>query len=118
MPGSFKDGQIGELEETPGLIAAPDRAPCRAAMSRPSRPARDVPAINLRYLSEEPDRRAIIGGLRLAWRIFAVPTLKPFVREESLRPARQTDAELLDHARRKGSTCYHASCICLTGTTR
>jgi choline dehydrogenase len=44
----------------------------------------DAPAINPRYLSEESDRRAIIGGLRLARRLFAAPPLRQFVREESL----------------------------------
>jgi choline dehydrogenase len=31
----------------------------------------DMPAINPRYLSEEPDRRAIIGGLAVCWWLFA-----------------------------------------------
>ena len=77
----------------------------------------DMPAINPRYLSEETDRRAIIGGLRLARRIFAAPALKPFVREESL-PGMQvkTDDELLDYARHRGGTCYHASCTCMMGS--
>jgi choline dehydrogenase len=43
----------------------------------------DAPAINPRYLSEESDRRAIIGGLRLARRLFAAPALQQFVREET-----------------------------------
>jgi choline dehydrogenase-like flavoprotein len=47
----------------------------------------DVPAINPRYLSEEPDRRAIIGGLWLARRMFADPVLRQFVPEESLPAA-------------------------------
>jgi choline dehydrogenase-like flavoprotein len=63
------------------------------------------------------DRRAIIGGLRFARRMFAAPALKQFVREESLPGAHvQTDAELLDYARRNGSTCYHASCMCMMGS--
>jgi hypothetical protein len=41
----------------------------------------DAPAINPRYLSEESDRRVIVGGLRLARRIFAAPALQPFVRD-------------------------------------
>ena len=79
----------------------------------------DMPAINPRYLSEESDRRAIIGGLRFARRLFAAPALKQFVREESLPGMQvQSDDELLDYARRNGGTCYHASCTCLMGSTR
>ena len=77
----------------------------------------DMPAINPRYLSEEADRRAIIGGLRFARRMFAAPPLNQFVREESLPGGQvQTDDELLDYARRNGSTCYHASCTCMMGS--
>jgi choline dehydrogenase len=77
----------------------------------------DAPAINPRYLSEESDRRAIVGGLRLARRIFAAPALKPFVRAESLPGMQvQSDDELLDYARRNGSTCYQASCTCMMGS--
>src|SRR5260370_22645617 len=112
-PGSFKDGQIGELEEEPGLTGGPwqmrpsSRGYVEAKSSRPG----DMPAINPRYLSEESDRRAIIGGLRFARRMFAAPALKQFVRDETLPGINvQSDDELLDYARRNGSTCYHASC--------
>jgi choline dehydrogenase len=117
-PGSFKNGQIGELEETPGLTAGAwqmrplSRGYVEAKSSRPG----DAPAINPRYLSEESDRRAVVGGLRFARRIFAAPAPKQFVREETLPGSHvQTDDELLDYARRNGSTCYHASCTCLMG---
>jgi len=75
-----------------------------------------MPAINPRYLSDETDRRAIVGGLRFARRIFAAPALQPFVRAETLPGADvRTDDELLDYARRNGGTCYHASCTCMMG---
>jgi choline dehydrogenase len=118
-PGSFKGGVIGELEETPGLSAGAwqmrplSRGYVEARSNRPG----DMPAINPRYLSEENDRRAIIGGLRLARRIFAAPALKPFVREETLPGVQiQSDDELVDYARRMGGTCYHASCTCMMGS--
>jgi choline dehydrogenase len=118
-PGSFKGGQIGELEETPGLSAGAwqmrplSRGYVEARSKRPG----DMPAINPRYLSEETDRRAIIGGLRFARRMFAAPALKQFVREESFPGGQvQTDDDLLDYARRNGGTCYHASCTCMMGT--
>ena len=48
---------------------------------------------------------------------FAAPALKQFVREESLPGGHvQSDDELLDYARRNGSTCYHASCTCMMGS--
>jgi choline dehydrogenase len=53
----------------------------------------------------------------MARRIFAAPALQRFVREESLPGSQiQSDDELLDYARRNGSTCYHASCTCLMGS--
>jgi choline dehydrogenase-like flavoprotein len=88
--GHFKGGQIDELEETPGLSAGAweMRPLSRGYVEAKSNQPEDMPAINPRYLSEESDRRAIIGGLRMARRIFAAPALKPFVREESLPACR------------------------------
>ena len=117
-PGSLKDGQMGELERTPGLSAGAwqmrplSRGYVEAKSSRPG----DMPAINPRYLSDETDRRTIIGGLRFARKIFAAPALQQYVRDETLPGTHiQTDDELLDYARRNGGTCYHASCTCMMG---
>jgi choline dehydrogenase len=118
-PGSFKGGQMGELDVTPGLSAGAwqmrplSRGYVEARSNRPG----DMPAINPRYLSDESDRRAIIGGLRFARRLFAAPALAKFVRDETF-PGKdvQTDDELLDYARRNGGTCYHASCTCMMGS--
>ena len=117
-PGSFEGGQIGALERTPGLSASPwqMRPLSRGYVEARSKEPGDPPAINPRYLSEESDQRAMIGGLRFARRIFDAPSLKRITREESL-PGRQlqSDDELLDYARRNGGTCYHASCTCMMG---
>ena len=117
-PGSFKDGQIGQLDDTPGLSAGAwqmrptSRGYVEAKSNRPD----DMPAINPRYLSEETDQRAVVGGLRFARQLFGAPALKKFVGEESLPGLHlQTDDALLDYARRNGSTCYHASCTCMMG---
>jgi choline dehydrogenase len=65
--GRFKGGQIGELEDTPGISAGAwqmrplSRGYVEAKSNRPG----EAPAINPRYLSEEADRRAIVGGLRV-----------------------------------------------------
>ena len=117
-PGSFKNGQIGELEETPGLsggawqMRPQSRGYVKATSNRPE----DMPLINPRYLSDETDRMALLGGLRFARRMFEAPALARYVQEESL-PGKdlQTDDELLDYARRYGGTTYHASCTCMMG---
>jgi choline dehydrogenase len=64
-PGGFKGGQIGELEDTPGLGAGTwqMRPLSRGYVEAKSNWPNEAPAINPRYLSQEPDRRAIIGGL-------------------------------------------------------
>src|SRR3989440_3750763 len=110
-PGSFKNGQIGELEETPGLSAGAwqmrplSRGYVEAKTNRPG----DAPAINPRYLSEEPDRRAIIGGLRFARRLFATSPLQRFIRDETLPGLQvQSDDQLLDYARQYGGIRFDA----------
>src|SRR5260370_16134231 len=76
----------------------------------------DPPAINPRYLSEETDRRAVIGGLRMARRLFAAPVLKKYVVAENLPGDDvQSDDELLGYARQYGSTVFHATCTCKMG---
>jgi len=117
-PGSFKNGQIGQLEDTPGLSAGAwqmrplSRGYVKAKSNRPE----DMPLINPRYLSDEADRMALVGGLRFARRMFEAPALKRYVLAESL-PGKdvRTDDELLDYAARYGGTCYHASCTCMMG---
>jgi choline dehydrogenase len=65
-----------------------------------------------RYLSEESDRRAIVGGLRFS--LHRRCSVRP--RGNSPGAQVQTDDELLDYARRNDRTCYHAGCTCMMGT--
>ena len=118
-PGSFVGGQVGQLERDPGITAGMwqmrplSRGYVEAKTGRPG----DAPAINPRYLSEDTDRRAVVGGLRFVRRFFEAPALKQFVGEEAL-PGKhvQSDDELLDYGRRNGNTVYHATCTCMMGT--
>jgi choline dehydrogenase len=118
-PGSFKDGQIGELDDFPGITAEAwqMRPLSRGYVEAKSNDPREAPAINPRYLSEQTDRRAIIGGLRFVRRLFAAPALAKYCGAEILPGAAiETDDELLDYARQKGSTVYHATCTCKMGS--
>ena len=79
----------------------------------------EAPAINLRYLSDPTDRRAMTGGLRFIRRLFAAPAVARYRGAEILPGAAvESDDELLDCARQKGSTVYHATCTCKMGGDR
>jgi choline dehydrogenase-like flavoprotein len=118
-PGSFKDGQIGALDEFPAITAGAwqMRPQSRGYVEAKSANPREAPAINPRYLSEPTDRRAIVGGLRFLRRLFAAPALARYCSNEMLPGAEiETDDGLLDYARQKGSTVYHATCTCKMGS--
>jgi choline dehydrogenase len=116
--GSFAPGPIRRLDDKPGMTAGiwQMRPLSRGYVeARSNRPA-DAPAINPRYLSEETDRRAVIGGLRMARRLFAAPALKKYVVDENLPGSDvQSDDDLLNYARQYGSTVFHATCTCKMG---
>ena len=118
-PGSFKDGQIGQLEAEPGLTGGPwqmrplSRGYVEAQDQPPRRRAGDQPALPDRGERPARDRRraaATSAGFsrRRRW--------QPYVGEERLPGTQvQSDDELLDYAKRNGNTVYHASCTCMMG---
>jgi choline dehydrogenase len=77
---------------------------------------RAAPAIQPRYLSAQKDRDTMVAGLRALRRIIAAPALKPFIEaEHEPGPACVSDGDLLDFARRRGSTTYHPTSTCRMG---
>ena len=117
-PASYKPGLIRKLDDMPGITGGTwqMRPLSRGYVLVRSPDAREQPAINPRYLAEDTDRRAMIGGLKFLRRLFAAPALAKYVVAENLPGTSvQTDDELLDYARQNGSTVYHASCSCMMG---
>jgi choline dehydrogenase len=117
-PASYKPGLIRRLDDVPGITGGPFqmRPLSRGYVVAQSPDPHDQPAINPRYLSEETDRRAMIGGLKFVRRLFAAPSLAKYVvREKIPGPDVQSDDDLLDYARQNGGTVYHASCSCMMG---
>jgi choline dehydrogenase len=116
--GSFAPGPIRRLDDKPGMTGGiwQMRPLSRGYVEAKSPDARVAPAINPRYLSEETDRRALVGGLRAVRRLFAAPALAPYAVGEIL-PGKDvtSDDELLDYARQTGSTVFHATCTCKMG---
>jgi choline dehydrogenase len=77
---------------------------------------RQPPAIQPRYLSAQKDRDVMVAGLRALRRIIASPALTSFIQaEHEPGPGCVSDADLLDFARRRGSTTYHPTSTCRMG---
>jgi choline dehydrogenase len=74
------------------------------------------PEIQPNYLAAPTDQTTLVAGMRLARQLFAAAPLARFVAEETFPgAAARTDEDLLDHARRTGSTIYHPIGSCRMG---
>ena len=115
-PASYKGGFVGLLDDYPGMSCGvwqhrPESV--GYVRARSADPFED-PAIQPNYLQHPSDRQVLLAGMRLARRLLRTPPLAACFDHESLPGDRvQTDDELLDFARRYGSTSYH-----LIGTAR
>jgi choline dehydrogenase len=115
-PGSYKEGKAYILDDYPGMSAGAwqHRPESTGWVRARSADVFDDPEIQPNYLSDPMDRRVHIGGMRLVRRMLSTPELAPFVEREMLPgPRVQSDDELLDFARRNGTTTFH-----LIGTAR
>jgi choline dehydrogenase len=115
-PASFKEGVVGLLDDIPGLTRGvwQERPESTGHVRAKSVDAFESPAIQPNYLASEVDQRSLLGGMRLARRLFsAAPLARYFDAETSPGPGVQTDDEFLDYARRMGTTVYH-----MTGTAK
>jgi choline dehydrogenase len=76
-----------------------------------------APRIETNYLADELDRRTIVAGVRMLRDIYAQPAFREWVDDEVL-PGRDCsgDRELLDFAREKGGTVFHAAGTCRMGS--
>jgi choline dehydrogenase len=74
------------------------------------------PAIHANYLSDERDHAVVIGGIKVARRIAAAPSLAKHIVSEFIPGAQySTDSELLDAARRFSQSIYHPAGTCKMG---
>jgi choline dehydrogenase len=81
-----------------------------------SRDPRVPPAIQPNYLSTALDRRCAVEGIKLARRLAATKSLKPYIADE-YRPGfeAKTDEDVLDFARNYGATIFHPAGTCKMG---
>ena len=118
-PGSFKQGRLGELDDFPGMTCGwwQMRPQSRGSVSLRSADPRDAPVIQPRYLSDPVDRRVVVDGLKFARRLCSADALAAY-RDAEMVPGAdvRTEDEMLDYARRNGSTVYHAAGTCRMGS--
>ncbi len=115
-PGSYAAGKVYILDDYPGVTAGAwqHRPESHGWVRARSADVFDDPEINPNYLSDPMDIRVHLGGMRLIRRMLNTPELSPFLEAETLPgPEAQSDDELLDFAKKNGSTTYH-----LIGTAR
>ena len=115
-PGSYAAGKVYILDDYPGVTAGSwqHRPESHGWVRARSADVFEDPEINPNYLSDPMDVRVHLGGIRLVRRMLGTPQLAAFLDTETLPGAdAQTDDELLDFAKKNGSTTYH-----LIGTAR
>lgn len=117
-PASFREGVVGLLDKQPGLtLGVWQERPESLGYAHIKSPDPFVaPAIQPNYLTHETDRAALLGGMRLARRLFRTQALSRWVVDEtSPRKDLESDDELMDFARSKGTTVYHMIGTCRMG---
>jgi choline dehydrogenase len=117
-PGSYQEGKAYVLDEFPGMScgARQQRPESKGYVRLRSADSRDDPLIQPNYLAEAKDQSVLLAALKLARRLMASQAIAPYFADETLPgPQVETDDELLDFARRRGSTAYHLVGTCKMG---
>jgi choline dehydrogenase len=117
-PASYDEGVQGQLEREPGMtVASWQQRPDSSGHVRiRSADPFDAPVINPNYLGEASDRQVLLAGMKLARRLLASRPLEPYNAGEMFPgPDCQSDDELLDAARARGTTTFHPGGSCRMG---
>ncbi len=117
-PASYTEGMIGRLQSFPGMttgvwqLRPESRGFVRARTPNPH----DAPAIQPNYLADEMDQAAIVRGIKWCRRFLTSNPLATYNEVETLPgPDIASDEQLLDYARSRGATVYHAVSTCRMG---
>jgi len=72
------------------------------------------PSVQPNYFAAERDRATFVTGLRIARKIFSMPSVKQFIEAEaSPRPEADTDEAILDYARSVAFSTFHPTSTCM-----
>lgn len=109
-PASYQVGKALIVEKEPGITVAvcPTRPRSRGTVLIDSADPQAKAKIRYGYLTDPDDLRVMLAGFEQSRRIFAQPSLAPYIVREKA-PGRDvtSEAELEAFARREGTTLYH-----------
>ncbi|PMN92296.1 GMC family oxidoreductase [Enterovibrio norvegicus] len=115
-PASFREGVVGLLDKKPGMTTGvwQERPESTGYVRARSANPFETPIVQPNYLAHEKDQQVLLAGMRLARRLMQTSALAPYFDHETAPGENvQTDDELLEFARKNGTTVYH-----LIGTAR
>jgi choline dehydrogenase len=115
-PGSYKLGDLGKLDDYPGLTCGGWRMrPVSKGYVRiKSADPKQLPEVQPNYLDHEEDRAVLVSALKVARLLLQSRPLQRFVQEETFPgPQVSTDEEWLQFARIYGGSSFH-----LVGTAK
>jgi choline dehydrogenase len=117
LAGSFdKPGE--PMHPFPGcsLVAIPCRPESRGWVRIASPDPSVPPAMQPNYLATRGDQETMVAALKISRRIFCTPAMQRYVVEEFWPGGQvETDGQLLEHAKRTGSTTFHQTSTCMMG---
>ncbi len=117
-PASYQMGRQAVLDNFPGMsIASWQQRPESAGYTKAiSTDPFDKPLIQPKYLEHETDRRVLLAGMKLARRIMRSEPMSPYFDGEEFPGSEvQTDDELMDAAKIRGTTTFHPMGTCRMG---
>lgn len=110
--------RTGKLEDKPGMTISVCqlRPESRGSIHIRSDGPTDAPAIRPNFLTEQVDRDALIGGMKIARAVGETEALKPYVDHELYPgPTTSSDEQIFEFCRRVGGTVYHPIGTCKMG---
>ena len=115
MPATYKAGNQSQLDDQPGMTLAAwqQRPESTGHVLARSAASTAKPEIQPNYLSAETDQRTLLAGMKLVRSLMRSEPMAPYF-EEELFPgeAVQTDAELMECARARGTSSFHMIGTC------
>jgi len=118
VPASYELGRQAKLDDFPGMsIATWQQRPESSGYVRlRSADPFEMPIIQPNYLDSEIDRAVVLAGMKTVRRILKTKAMEPYYDGEDFPGEQvQSDEDLLESIRQRGTTTYHPAGTCKMG---